>query len=109
MRKIETMKPISYYVTEDNIQFTDMKRAMKHEWQEFIAQKVYIVINKMSDRTCKIRDRYIDIFSTYELGEKARETYVEPDDYYTDIIYLNERFWEEEWNEWNKGRIKDGS
>jgi len=109
MRKVETMKPVSYYITEDNIQFTDMKSAMKYEWQEFIAKKIYIVINKMSDKTRKIPYRYVDIFSTYELGEKARKTYPKPDDYYTDIIYLNERFWEEEWNEWNKKRITNGS
>jgi len=106
VKKVEKLIPSSYYITEDGQEFKDKKSAMKHEWDTFIAKKIYIVIHKRTDKTRKIRDKYIDIFSTYELAEKARNEYENPDDYYTDEIFLNERFCEEEWNEWNNKKDK---
>lgn len=101
MTKTTKTIEITKYITTDGIEFDREIDAKKHEWEAFIAKKVYIIINIETDTTKYLRSRYIDIFSSFELGEKARIEYSEQEDYYTEEIFLNERFWEEEWNQWH--------
>ena len=107
MREVTEPCEKKYYLTKDGLAKNSEEEAMRHEWEEFVADKVYGIFEKHS---MKIRRNHTEKFGNhlllYSTEEKALAAYERWDEknFFIDIVYLNEENWKEEWEEWNAKR-----
>jgi hypothetical protein len=104
MKEIKKVIEKTLYETIDGRVFECETEAKKYEWEMFIAKKVFIIPYRNDNRTRYSIDRYTELYENEELASKAYDDMVNKEDLYIDFIFLNERFWKEEWEEWNEKR-----